>query len=466
MNRIELDNRSNPYSRSNALRVSDHMPTMPEDAVSAPMTTAPAIKYMELKLCVLKGDGLAAKDRNFLLQKTSSDPYCICELHAAGNKPRKLFQTRTVAKTLSPVWNEQYVLDKPLPAAVLQDKNHRPTIVLRLFDYDIGRKDDSMGVVTIPIQAEDINISQWYEVPAHSAKGAKGRIKVAIKTKVHYENEESIIVLKGAAKRRNTTPGAYLDCLFFGGNCSDHNQPRNSLHKNSGHRRNSHNEEVSRLNIFGSEMITKDFILTQLDQLESNQDIVLLELEDCFVSQRRNDDDSMEIPLRIKEILAQDLRPWREIRFVDELHDAWSYLEFRRRRKQFLSTLDGICKQKVIPVTFKTTIHLSEYDRQQQRRRSAKSITSLIRHFQKDPSVVKVHIDTNQTTVEMIDALTDLLKCDDRYWADLTLKLQTDNPPQSPEWRSAMEEASNRLQAAIRASGMDLPDKEDEGVIE
>ena len=38
------------------------------------------------------------------------------------------------------------------------------------------------------------------------------------------------------------------------------------------------------LNIFGSDLMSEDFILSRLDELEANEDIVLVELEDCLVS--------------------------------------------------------------------------------------------------------------------------------------------------------------------------------------
>jgi len=56
-----------------------------------------------INLKILKGENLAPKDRNWRNQAYSSDPYVII-----FRKGKELSRTRTIKKSLDPVWNEAF----------------------------------------------------------------------------------------------------------------------------------------------------------------------------------------------------------------------------------------------------------------------------------------------------------------------------------------------------------------------
>lgn len=146
-----------------------------------------------MTVTLIKGEGLAAKDRNLMGREYSSDPYVVMELQTTVNEEATTLQigkSKTLYKTLSPEWNETFTLEQPVSADALMDPANPPTLVFRIFDYDFGMTaDDAMGVVTIPITelSKDSSTTEWYEVPASSAEGAKGKIQVAIESKIIYK---------------------------------------------------------------------------------------------------------------------------------------------------------------------------------------------------------------------------------------------------------------------------------------
>jgi len=102
----------------------------------------------------------------------------------------ELGKTKTVMKTVNPEWNETY--KAVLPCSVLQDSKSPPKIKLSIFDYDKASDDDAMGTVTIPLKFDppkDSDTKEWYSVPADSAKNAKGKLQVAIKTEIARSTE-------------------------------------------------------------------------------------------------------------------------------------------------------------------------------------------------------------------------------------------------------------------------------------
>lgn len=152
------------------------------------------VECMELKVTLLKGDDLIAKDRNMMGKRTTSDPYTIVSLQTtipgvgrskAKATTKELGTTKTIKKTLSPEWNESYSVS--LPCSVLQDPKAPPTLIFKIFDYDKGTDDDCMGIVTLPLSTDAVSgdTTKWYDVPKDSAKNAKGKLQIRLQMEVH-----------------------------------------------------------------------------------------------------------------------------------------------------------------------------------------------------------------------------------------------------------------------------------------
>eukprot|EP00797_Seminavis_robusta_P036082 Sro90_g047190.2 (366) ;mRNA; f:5351-6448 len=228
--------------------------------------------------------------------------------------------------------------------------------------------------------------------------------------------------------------------------------PSRSKSSKSGHKRPSRTSSLkppppTSLNIFGSDIVSTDFILSQLDELEQNTDIVQVEMEDCLVTQR-----ALAIPLRLKEVLQGEIRPWETIQFVDELLDGVSqYKDFKRSRKHFHKALGGVCAQKVIPVSYKVKVHVREEDNADDA-----DMVDLLQQFQKDVTVTTLHVNTTKASLALIQSLTALLQCDERVWDGENMQWQVScNEPQPAEvvaaggleqWQAAMKTAMKKLQ--------------------
>ncbi|CAB9506210.1 Tellurium resistance protein [Seminavis robusta] len=153
------------------------------------------VEAVEVAFTLMKGEGLAAKDRNLMGQRSTSDPYCVVSLETtvpgvgrakAKTSTEELGKTKTIMKTLSPEWNQTF--STKISCSALTDPKTPPCIVFHIFDYDKGSDDDSMGVVKIPIKLDppkSFNKTEWYPVPATSAKNAKGKLQVKIKATIH-----------------------------------------------------------------------------------------------------------------------------------------------------------------------------------------------------------------------------------------------------------------------------------------
>jgi len=82
----------------------------------------------EIQITIVKGNNLAAKDSNGL-----SDPYVIVKLGEES------FKTKTIMKTLSPVWQETAVF------TVSADIDELVPVKFICMDWDKTSKDDYMG---------------------------------------------------------------------------------------------------------------------------------------------------------------------------------------------------------------------------------------------------------------------------------------------------------------------------------
>jgi Ca2+-dependent lipid-binding protein len=128
---------------------------------------------ISVKLTVIRGAGLVAKDRNMIGQKTSSDPYV--EAYAKTNKMVSTFfgKTATIGKTVNPIWNERFDLEP---------RRENPKVTLKIFDEDFMSEPDAMGIVTIEIPTKPGDTTKWYDIPESSAKNASGKLQVRVQT--------------------------------------------------------------------------------------------------------------------------------------------------------------------------------------------------------------------------------------------------------------------------------------------
>ena len=91
---------------------------------------------MDVQKCV----GLDAKDSNGL-----SDPYVVIYLSADKKSTKK--KTKTVFKTLSPSFNEQFVYEINNKDAMLID-----SLMVEVWDYGMLSKDGFIGCVKVPLE--------------------------------------------------------------------------------------------------------------------------------------------------------------------------------------------------------------------------------------------------------------------------------------------------------------------------
>jgi len=171
------------------------------------------LQAIDVVVTVLRGEGLVAKDRNwkglFNDKNTSSDPYVIVKLLSSSSLSPDtpmpeivLGKTKVVPQSLNPVWDA----DQPIDVTLSELKpTSRYALQFTIMDEDMGGlKDDLMGVVTLPLDMNlPTNVVEWYEVPADSAKGACGKIQVALETKLYYEDGQTVVVDKPRVGKKN-----------------------------------------------------------------------------------------------------------------------------------------------------------------------------------------------------------------------------------------------------------------------
>ncbi|KAF7250654.1 Multiple C2 and transmembrane domain-containing protein 1, partial [Varanus komodoensis] len=92
----------------------------------------------QLDITLKRGHNLAARDR-----RGTSDPYVKFKI---GGK--EIFRSKTIHKTLNPVWEER---------SSIIIENLREQLYVKVFDYDFGLQDDFMGSAFLDLSSLEQN---------------------------------------------------------------------------------------------------------------------------------------------------------------------------------------------------------------------------------------------------------------------------------------------------------------------
>jgi hypothetical protein len=112
---------------------------------------------LEIKVRVLQGRDLVAKDTNIFGRSTTSDPYVIVHMG-----PNQMGRTSIVPKDLDPVWPpNQYFRLNVLARSIEVYKQ----IEFNIYDNDKLSADDPMGTVFVTIPGmRNLKVVNWYRV--------------------------------------------------------------------------------------------------------------------------------------------------------------------------------------------------------------------------------------------------------------------------------------------------------------
>jgi hypothetical protein len=137
--------------------------------------TVEAVRFLEVRVSILEGRDLVAKDKNIWGRKVSSDPY-VKVYHG----PNKVGKTSIVKKALDPKWAETFSINV-LPRTLDVYK----TIECNIYDHDKLSADDSMGTchVMIPTALNEKTVD-WYPVEKgeglNFCRNASGMLKIEV----------------------------------------------------------------------------------------------------------------------------------------------------------------------------------------------------------------------------------------------------------------------------------------------
>eukprot|EP00980_Cylindrotheca_fusiformis_P022220 scaffold9122_cov94-Cylindrotheca_fusiformis.AAC.1 len=120
-----------------------------------------ALDIIEVRVTILEGRGLVAKDKNIFGRSTTSDPYV--KIYHANNYIGK---TAIIWKTLNPLWKGERFCITAIPNVL----DSYDVIECNVYDHDTLSQDDAMGTVHIPIPRQfNEKVSMWY--PVEKGKG-------------------------------------------------------------------------------------------------------------------------------------------------------------------------------------------------------------------------------------------------------------------------------------------------------
>ena len=225
------------------------------------------------------------------------------------------------------------------------------------------------------------------------------------------------------------------------------------------------------MNVFCSDMVSTDFVLSQIAEAKANCEIVELEFEDLL------ERCTAEIARAIRDLLdVDDGRPWRFISFVDEvsiLEGPSSYRTWRQCKKKFIKRLGNVCAVKLIPVKFSTKLVISDnafdaadstYGSKEDNDESFEDdMVHLLRQLQTDKTVTTLHLSTSQSSPRIVEGLKHLFECDNRRWKTVQLQLsgdcpfsKVDNSEEYEAWCNAMEACNQEMQRVAKNRGIEL----------
>jgi hypothetical protein len=138
-----------------------------------------AIRFSDIKVSVLQGRGLVAKDKNIWGRHTSSDPYVVLR-----HGPNNMGKTSIIKKTLDPTWNDQSFRLSVVPGMVAVYNS----IECSIFDHDTLSSDDPMGTAFVPIPTENNSkVMRWYPVEKgegeNHCRNATGELLIEIEVR-------------------------------------------------------------------------------------------------------------------------------------------------------------------------------------------------------------------------------------------------------------------------------------------
>ena len=237
----------------------------------------------------------------------------------------------------------------------------------------------------------------------------------------------------------------------------------NTSATSSRHRRSSVPTVVAEMNVFCSDMVSTDFVLSQIAEAKANPDIVKLEFEDLLESC------TAEIARAIQDLFQSDGRPWKCIRFLDEVPiyaGPSSYRLWRQCKKKFMKRLGSACTVKLIPIKFSTKLIISDcaYDNDSNDNLFENDLVELLRQVQQDASVTSLQITTAHSTQCIVQELTRLFQCDNREWKSVQLHLSGECPfpkdsREHAHWCKTMKACIKEMQRVAKEQGILLPMK-------
>ena len=138
-----------------------------------------AIRLSDIRVSVLQGRGLVAKDKNIWGRHISSDPYVVLR-----HGPNMIGRTSIIKKTLDPTWNDQsFRLHVVRRSIAIYN-----SIECRIFDHDNLSNDDPMGTVFVPIPPlNNSKVLRWFAVEKgegeNHCRNATGELLIEIEVR-------------------------------------------------------------------------------------------------------------------------------------------------------------------------------------------------------------------------------------------------------------------------------------------
>jgi len=121
-----------------------------------PDNSQSTVQFLQVRVKVLRGRNLVAKDTNIFGKPTTSDPYVM--LFHANNY---VGETAINWKTLNPEWSDELFCLSIVPEALSRCNE----LELNIIDRDKFSSDDNMGTVMVPIPKNlNMKACKWYKV--------------------------------------------------------------------------------------------------------------------------------------------------------------------------------------------------------------------------------------------------------------------------------------------------------------